>query len=373
MNIGFDAKRVFQNRSGLGNYSRSTLRLLARFYAENNYYLFSGKPDKKIFLPSENQFIVEPEKGFSSLFPDYWRSWALYHQAGNLNLDIFHGLSNELPLSIKKTRTKSVVTIHDLIFLRFPEYYSSVDRQIYSLKFKYACRVADKVIAISLATKEDIIHFLGTDPQKIEVVYQSCDPIFRKPVSAEMKSAVKKKYNLPDQYILFLGTIEKRKNALSLIKAFLNENIDFPLVIAGKPTAYISEINDFLKGNPAGNRIIFRHNIETSDLPSLYQSSMVFAYPSVFEGFGIPILEALNSGVPVLTSTGSCFSETGGDAAMYSDPYNTEQIGSALSKLLNSNDLRQSMIKKGFNHSRQFDEDKVAANLMKLYSDLVIK
>ena len=373
MNIGFDAKRVFQNRSGLGNYSRSTLRLLSRFYADNTYYLFSGKPDKEIFLTSENQIIVEPDKGFSSLFPDYWRSWGLYHQASKLNLDIFHGLSNELPLSIKKTSAKSVVTIHDLIFLRFPEYYSAVDRQIYSLKFKHACRVADKVIAISTATKDDIVHFFGTEPDKIEVIYQSCDPIFGNKVSSEKKSEIKKKYNLPEQYILFLGTIEKRKNALSLIKAFLNENIDFPLVIAGKPTDYISEINDFLKGNPAGNRIIFRHNIETSDLPSLYQTSMIFAYPSVFEGFGIPILEAMNSGVPVLTSTGSCFAETGGDAALYCDPYNTEQIGSALLKLLNNTDLRQSMIEKGFRHSRKFNEDQVADNLMNLYSNLVRK
>ncbi len=373
MNIGFDAKRVFQNRSGLGNYSRSTLRLLSRFYPYNNYYLFSGKPDKKIFQPSENQFIVEPEKGFSSLFPDYWRSWGLYHQANDLNLDIFHGLSNELPLSIKKTRAKSVVTIHDLIFLRFPEYYSSVDRQIYSLKFKHACRVADSVIAISKATRDDIISNFGTDPKKIHVIYQSCDPIFRIPVNPERKSEVRKKYNLPEQYILFLGTIEKRKNALSLIKAFLDEDIDFPLVIAGKPTAYISEINDFLKDKPASNRIIFRHTVETSDLPSLYQSSIIFVYPSVFEGFGIPILEAMNSGIPVITSTGSCFAETGGDAALYCDPYNTEQLGSTLSKLLNSNDLKQSMTEKGFSHSKQFDEDKVASNLMNLYSDLVLK
>lgn len=373
MNIGFDAKRVFQNRSGLGNYSRSTLRLLSRFYPYNNYYLFSGKPDKKIFQPSENQFIVKPENGFSSFFPDYWRSWSLKHQANDLKLDIFHGLSNELPISVNKLNAKSVVTIHDLIFLRFPEYYSAVDRQIYSFKFKYACKAADKIIAISKATQDDIVSNFGTDPKKIQVIYQSCDPVFRIPVNSERKSEVRKKYNLPDQYILFLGTIEKRKNALSLIKAFLNENIDFPLVIAGKPTAYISEINDFLKDKPAGKRIIFRHNIETSDLPSLYQSAMLFVYPSVFEGFGIPILEALNSGVPVLTSTGSCFAETGGDAALYCDPYNTEQIGSALLKLLNNSDLRQSMIEKGFNHSRQFDEEKVAANLMNLYSDLVRK
>lgn len=373
MNVGFDAKRVFQNRSGLGNYSRSTLRLLSRYYPGNNYYLFSPKSGTEIFQPSGNQFIIEPAKGMSLILPNYWRSWGLYEQAKKLKLDIFHGLSNELPFSIKKTNAKSVVTIHDLIFLRFPEYYSAVDRQIYSLKFKHACRVADRIIAISKATKDDIISNFGTDPRKIEVIYQSCDPVFRIPVTSEKKSEIRKKYDLPEQYILFLGTIEKRKNALSLIKAFVNENIDFPLVIAGKSTAYITEINDFLKANAVGNRIIFRHNIETSDLPSIYQSAIFFVYPSVFEGFGIPILEAMNSGVPVITSTGSCFAETGGDAALYCDPYDYEQIGSALSKVLNNSDLQQSMIEKGFSHSRQFDEDKVATNLMNLYSYLARK
>ena len=373
MNIGFDAKRALFNRSGLGNYSRSTIRLLSLFYPENKYYLFTPKNSKDLFQPSGNQFIIEPEPGIPALFPSIWRTWGIHRQIKNQKTDIYHGLSNELPWSIKKTGIKSVVTIHDLIFLRFPEYYQVIDRQIYFFKFRHACRVADRIIATSEATKADIITFFGTDPQKIEVVYQTCDPVFSVLVSEEIKAEVRKKYELPEKFILYLGTIEKRKNALTLIKAYLNTNSNIPLLIAGKPTAYLSEINDFLKQNPAGNSIIFRHTIESADLPALYQSASLFIYPSVFEGFGIPILEALYSGVPVVTSTGSCFAETGGDAALYCDPYDVQQMSMCISKVLIDPDARESMIKKGFAHASKFDEVNVASNLMKVYQNLLEK
>ncbi len=370
MNIGFDAKRAFQNRSGLGNYSRSTIDLLSQYYPENKYLLFSAKNKSAIFQPYAIQHVVEPGQGFYNSFPSLWRTWGIKGQIKKEKLDIYHGLSNELPWSIKKSGVKSVVTIHDLIFLRYPEYYSRFDRQIYSLKFRHACKMADKIIATSESTKADIITFFGTDPQKIEVVYQTCNPAFRILLAEEVKETVRKKYDLPEKYILYLGTIEKRKNALTLIKAYLKEKIDVPLLIAGKPTVYMSEINDYLEKNQAGDRILFRHNIESADLPALYQSALVFVYPSVFEGFGIPILEAMYSGVPVITSTGSCFNETGGDAALYCDPYDTEQLGNNLTKVINEEATRMLMIDKGFRQSKKFDGQNVASNLMNVYLNL---
>ncbi len=373
MKIGFDAKRALLNRSGLGNYSRSAMRLLSHYYPDNTYCLFSSQNNQKLFQLSGSQILVSPVAGISRWLPSLWRSWGIHRQIRDQKPDIYHGLSNELPLSIKMTGVKSVVTIHDLIFLRYPEYYPFIDRQIYFLKFRHACRVADKIIAVSEATKQDIVSFFGTDPDKIDVVYQSCDPVFNDIVPAETKKEIRKKYDLPEKFILFLGTIEKRKNALTLIKAYLSQDSEIPLLIAGKPTAYLTEINEYLEQNPSGNRILFRHAVETSDLPALYQSAALFVYPSVFEGFGIPILEALCSGVPVITSTGSCFAETGGDAALYCDPYDVQQMGTLISKVLNDADVRNSMIMKGLAHSAKFSEKNVAAELMDVYSDLVNK
>jgi glycosyltransferase involved in cell wall biosynthesis len=371
MNIGFDAKRAFSNRSGLGNYSRSTIRLLSDFYPGNKYFLFSKKDEQNLIQHSENQFIIEPGPGISSSFPSIWRSWGIYNEIKNNKLDIYHGLSNELPLSIKKTGAKSVVTIHDLIFLRFPEYYPFIDRQIYFHKFSNACRIADKIIAVSEATKQDIISFLGISPDRIDVVYQTCDPVFRTKVTSERKAETRAKYCLPENFILYLGTIEKRKNALNLIKAYLEQNIEIPLVIVGKPTAFLTEIKEYLKQHQRRESILFRHTVESRDIPSIYQSAQVFVYPSVFEGFGIPILEALYSGVPVITSTGSCFHETGGDAALYCDHSNIGEMGKCITDVLNSEDTRKSMIEKGFLHARKFDEEKVAANLMGVYMNLL--
>lgn len=367
MKIGFDAKRALHNRSGLGNYSRSTLALLSRFYPENKYYLFSARNNFDLFQLSANQSIIEPESKLSTTFPSLWRTWGIRHQIENQKLDIFHGLSNELPFNIKRSGIKYIVTIHDLIFLRYPENYPFIDRQVYTIKFRHACKVADKIIATSESTKQDIICYFGTDPAKIEVVYQTCDPVFSVPVSQDTKNRIRKKYNLPDQYILYLGTIEKRKNALSLIKAYLHENISIPLIIAGKKTAYLDEINVYLNQNTGSERIIFRHAIESVDLPALYQCASVFVYPSVFEGFGIPILEALYSGVPVITSTGSCFAETGGEAALYCNPHDTEELGKLMVKTLTDQDLSKAMIERGLAHAQKFNEESVATNLMNIY------
>lgn len=370
MNIGFDAKRALFNRSGLGNYSRSTLRLLSQYYPGNNYFMFTAKVNYEIFQPPANLHLVTPENKLYQTFTGLWRSWGINRQIQDQKIKIYHGLSNELPAGIQKTGAKTVVTIHDLIFLRYPEYYPYIDRKVYLLKFRHACRVADKIIATSEATKADICHYFGTDPAKIEVVYQTCDPVFRKQVPAVEKEQVLKKYDLPQRFILYLGTIEKRKNALTLVKAYLSGNMHMPLVIAGRPTEYMIEITDYLRKQQAGERVIFRHNIETADLPALYQSAHLFVYPSVFEGFGIPILEALYSGVPVITSTGSCFAETGGDAALYCDPYNDEQLAALMNNVLNDQAARTAMIDKGFEYAAHFGEEKVASNLMKVYASL---
>jgi len=372
MKIGFDAKRAFFNRSGLGNYSRSAIHLTSAYYPANTYVLYAASKNRIPFSLASNQSIEEPGNKFFKTFSSLWRSWGIKAQIKKQELDIFHGLSNELPFRINKTGVRAVVTIHDLIFLRFPEYYSFIDRQIYTWKFRYACRVADWIIATSEATKKDIISHFGTNPNKITVVYQTCNPVFKVRVDSGMKTLVKQKHALPDQYILYLGTIEKRKNALTLIKAYAKAKIDIPLIIAGKPTSYLKEIDAFIADNPGKkDKILFRHSIPSEDLPAIYQSATLFAYPSVFEGFGIPILEAMYSGVPVLTSTGSCFAETGGDAAYYCDPYDIDKMALALTTILNDKSLRESMIQKGYTYSKVFDEQNVAANLMNVYQNMV--
>jgi glycosyltransferase involved in cell wall biosynthesis len=174
------------------------------------------------------------------------------------------------------------------------------------------------------------------------------------------------KYLLPKTFILYVGTIEERKNLLTLIKALHYGKIDIPLVVIGKPTPYLNKIIEFIERHSLIN-IIFCDIVQNQDLPGIYQLADLFVYPSIFEGFGIPILEALYSKVPVITSRASSMTEVGGDYSVYVDPNNAEEMAAAIKKVLYDSDLQEKMIAEGFRHARSFDSDKVSANIMKVY------
>ena len=162
--------------------------------------------------------------------------------------------------------------------MRYPQYYNAIDRKIYEVKFKNACKSADKIIAISEQTKRDIIQFFGTEASKIEVIYQSCNPAFTVKNTSEQLQKIKEKYQLPEQYILNVGTIEERKNALLILKALKHTASGIKLVIIGKETAYAQQLKSFLKKNQMEERIIFLQNIDFADLPGIYQLAKVFVY-----------------------------------------------------------------------------------------------
>lgn len=368
MKIGFDAKRAFFNESGLGNYCRSTIELLSRSFPMHEYFLFTPDIENSIsFTIRDNTKILKPKSWFDKKLKSYWRSFKLSKYIRENKLDIYHGLSNELPQNAHKTGAKVIVTIHDLIFIRYPELYSKFDRKVYYQKLKYACEIADTIIAISEQTKTDIINFFNVDESKIEVIYQSCSPIFYEDTDPSCKIEVTQKYNLPKKYILFIGEIEKRKNVLSIVKAVNEMSIDFPVVIIGKQSGYQKEIEDYIAKYNLEDQIIVKNNIPFSDFPAIYQQAKLFIYPSVFEGFGMPIVEALFSKVPVITTKGGCFSETGGLSSIYVDSKNVEELGEAIKRVLNDSELQKKMISEGFEFVQKFKEEFIVSDLMNLY------
>jgi glycosyltransferase involved in cell wall biosynthesis len=367
MRIGFDAKRAFLNASGLGNYSRNMIGYLTNQFPDNEYLLFTPKTsDRFDFVEDSAVRTILPQTTFHKTFPSYWRT-NLTSELLKHNLDIFHGLSNEIPFNIQQSPVKSVVTIHDLIFLRFPKLYKRIDRNIYEKKFRYACGNADKIIAISEQTKRDIIDFFGTDERKISVVYQGCNPVFYQKSGTEELEKIRKKFNLPERYILSVGTIEERKNTLQIVKALHKHHIDIPLVLAGRLTPYADKIKTYIRENQMENQVLLLHEVETAELPALYQMSEIFVYPSIFEGFGIPIIEALNSGVPVITSRDGCFSEAGGPDSLYVNPENTDDLAEAITRIISDTNLKENMIKKGYEYALNFREEKIAEDLMVVY------
>ncbi|OFX38648.1 MAG: hypothetical protein A2X08_10645 [Bacteroidetes bacterium GWA2_32_17] len=373
MKIAFDAKRAFYNNTGLGNYSRNTIRLLSTYYPNNEYLLFTPSTLKSIrFERADNTQIITPQSFTGKLFKSYWRSYLINSQIHYEKPDIYHGLSNELPYGINgQKKSKSVVTIHDLIFKRFPELYKSTDRKIYDRKFKYAAEVADAVIVVSQQTADDIQEFYKINSGKIKVVYQGCNPVFYNMVDDKIKSEIKNKFNLPDEFILYIGTIEERKNLLGIVKAIYSNKIEMPLVVIGRKTAYFDKVNDFIVVNKIEKQIIFIENLSNTELPAFYQIAKAFIYPSIYEGFGIPILEALASGTPVITSEGSCFGEAAGNNSVFVNPFKIESIAEGMLKVLSTKETRVNMIIEGRKHALKFTEDKVAENLMKVYEQIL--
>src|SRR5512133_828916 len=371
MRIGFDAKRAFFNKSGLGSYSRNLIMGLTDFFPDNEYYLYTPGLNEELFEPAHPSIkIVTPKRLFHRVFSSYWRTFHISKELPKDGIKIFHGLSHELPYNFPKKQVKSIVTIHDLIFLRLPHMYKLIDRTIYEKKFKYACEVSDRVIAVSRQTAEDIVEFFHISPEKIDVVYQGCNPVFNNEVPLIEKEILRMKYLLPKSFILYVGTIEERKNLLTLIKALHYGKIDIPLVVIGKPTAYLNKIIEFIERHSLIN-IIFCDVVQNQDLPGIYQLADLFVYPSIFEGFGIPVLEAMYSRVPVITSKASSMTEVGGDYTIYVDPTNAEEMAAAIKKVLFDEDLQQKMVAEGYRHARSFDADKVTSNIMQVYKKVL--
>lgn len=363
MKIGFDAKRATQNFTGLGNYSRFVINNLALFYSQNTYCLFSPKPSVGNTEIIENPNITY---SFKNGFKPFWRSLGITNNIQKEQIQLYHGLSNELPFGIQKTGAKNIVTIHDLIFLKHPEFYPLIDRNIYNIKARYACQKADRIVAVSECTKKDIIELYNIDPSKIDVVYQGCFPIFKKKVEDKVKEDVKKKHNLPARYLLSIGSIEDRKNILLIVKALKDiPNIHF--VAIGRQRKYAEKVKAYAKQYGLEDRIHLVSGIPLNDLPAILQSSEIFIYPSLYEGFGIPIIEALCSGVPVIGATGSCLEEAGGPHSIYVNPYNEKELTDAINKILSEDGFRKNMISKGLEYVERFSDEECTDNLMKVY------
>lgn len=365
MKIAFDAKRFFHNTSGLGNYSRDLVRILSEYEPDNEYLLLNKNKSErgKDILKHPNVHFIETSKG------NFSRQLNMGKDAQKQNADIFHGLSGELPLKWDSKPIKKVVTIHDLIFVRYPQYYSFFDRRIHFWKFKKAADMADKIIAISEQTKRDIIQYLKVPETKIEVIYQGCHQAFKEQQSPELMQEVKEKFRLPERFILNVGTIEDRKNLLNIVKAV--NGTEIPLVVVGRKTKYFQKIERFLKKNKMEKQVLFLEGVSMDELACLYKLADIFVYPSFFEGFGIPVIEALFSKTVVVTSNTSCLPEAGGKDSVYINPDNDLDIRAKIKFLWENESERKRREEKGFEFVQKFNDELIAKELMNFYQKLI--
>ncbi|MEO8087557.1 MAG: glycosyltransferase family 1 protein [Bacteroidota bacterium] len=367
MKIGFDAKRAFMNASGLGNYSRTLIQSLMENFPEHKYVAFTPKIEdglgSDLTSTGKLRIIVPPQimRGFLS---SWWRSSMVSEDIRAQNLDVFHGLSNELPKRIPVS-TMKVVTVHDLIFLRHPEWYPLFDRNNYYKKFRNACKQADVVVAVSEQTKKDIQYYFNTDEKKIKVVYQSCNRQFLSRGSDATLLEFRNKNNLPERYILYVGTIEERKNLLTLLQALTK--IDVSLVVIGRKKSYFEKVNAFINANNLQSRILFPGKTGKEELPLYFQCASAFVYPSRYEGFGIPVIEALSSGTPVITSSTTALPEAGGPSSLYFNPDDVDGLVEKIKSVLDDGELRKKIVGDGLEYVKRFDPAETSAQMMEIY------
>lgn len=365
--IGYDAKRIVRNGTGLGSYGRTLVNDIAdddsiklRLYAPDE-----GRDDLRNQIANrQNISFCYPSHSVMPFYKAAWRTKGIVQDLCHDGVQLFHGLSGELPIGIRKSGIKSVVTIHDLIFLRHPEFYNWLDTKIYAWKFRQTIREADHIITVSECTKRDIIKLGQVDESRISVIYQSCAPRFN--VSSSQNEEKK-----TSRYILSVGSIEARKNILLAVKALPYLPKDVSLVIVGRHTKYTDQVNDYIKANCLEHRVRILHGVSDEELPALYAGAEAFVYPSVYEGFGIPIIEAISCGLPVVACTGSCLEEAGGPDSLYVTPDDAEGMANAIRQSLHGAEGRDQRILRSREYIRRFEGHDVASQVIDLYHSLI--
>lgn len=371
--IGMDAKRAVLNATGLGNYSRYAVDAVSGAFPEARLRLYTPRvadnPRLRPLLARPNVELAAPRREGPLGHGALWRTWGMAADLRADAPDVYHGLSNELPLSIGRAGCASVVTVHDVIWRRVPEDYSAIDRRLYDWKYGESARRATRVIAISERTKADIIADFGIAPEKIDVIYQGVAPCFReRPDDARIEEA-REALGLPERYIVQVGRVEGRKNQLLTVKALRALPPDVKLLIAGprRMRAYVAEIERYIAAHGLRERVIWTDGVDFDLLPAVYAGAQAVAYPSRYEGFGLPVAEALGVGTPVVAATGSCLEEAGGEGALYVHPDDADGMADALRAIVDDSALRERLAAAGAGHVGRFTMEAFAEATMRCY------
>ncbi len=373
--VGFDATPAVRQGGGIGRYTRELLRALAAADPEIRYRLFYASPPG---APAHALPALPANFSVRALpFDDVWFA-RVWHRARlplpvewiTGRIDLFHSPDFTLPPTRRGTRT--LLTVHDLSFVRDPESAVPVLRAYLNQVVPRSVARADHVLADSAATRDDLIDLYGAAPEKISILYSGVNESFRPVQEAASLAAVRARYRLGDApFILAVGTLQPRKNYARLIQAFAQlDDPDLSLVIAGGRGWLYEAIFAEVERLNLGQRVIFPGFVVDEDLPALYSAAAVLAYPSIYEGFGLPILEAFACGTPVVTSTASCLPEVAGDAALLVPPTDVAALAGALARAMHDTTLRARLVQAGQDRARQFSWAQSAQTLTRLYREL---
>lgn len=377
MIIGFLADKIpYKARRGWGVYSYQLLKAILSIDKENTYrclYNIFFKGDKKSILLSQNprlKNLILPIPGRAMEL--LWEKWNILSAETFLgDIDILHSPYEFLP-KIKKAR--SVATVHDVTFLKYPEYLDSGFVNLLTRRLNHIKENADRIITVSNNTKKELIALSGIPSERITVIPEGADERFRPMEDKKRVEDTVRGYNISEPYILFVGAADEDKNLVRLSEAFtqlIREYKDLKLVFAGSIGWGYRQLHEKIKNFHIDKQVIFTGYVPESDLPTLYNGAKILAIPSIHEGFGLPALEAMACGTPVLSSNTSSLPEVVGDAAVQVNPYNVDEIANGLRRLIEDEALRQSCIKKGLIQARHFSWESAAEKVINLYKEII--
>lgn len=370
--IGFDAIRALRNTTGLGNYARGVLRGLHRHDPGLDIHLYAPDPGCAEFrgLPGELGATLHLPIGPSNpVSRRWWRTFRAGRAAARDQVQLYHGLTHELPRDLPGTGIRSVVSFHDLIYETSPQYFPRVDRWSYRWRYRWSATQATALVAVSDQTRDDLVAWYGIEPAHIAVIPPARHPAFAMPVPATGRAAVRAKYGVPAEFLFSLGTLESRKNHRVLVAALaaLGSADALPLVLAGRDGGALQTLQREIADRGLAGRVRVLTDVATADLPALIQSAAIFLYPSLVEGFGMPIVEALSAGTPVIAADGGCLVEAGGPGSRYVSPSDADAWAAAIRELLGDTAAQARMREVGRTWAAQFDGDRLAARMAAVY------
>jgi len=382
MNVGIDVTSVVNQRAGIARYTRNLVLNLLKSDQENNYLLYSffGNDQQKLAPLINIPATVNNANCDFRLF-DYHAQklktllflLRLIHKTPESMIkeaDIFHSPDFMWPASAKKP---SLITIQDLIFLKFPEFFTCRNRTNMRSLARFSTKNANAIICTSNSSKIDVIELLKVKEEKIFVVPLGVDEAFQ-PCSAQKVEEARKKYNLPQKYILTVGTIEPRKNLKRLLQAFLelkkDKDFEHKLVIAGEKGWRYKDFFNELNKQRITEEVIITGHIDDRDLPAIYSGASVFVYPSLYEGFGLPPLEAMACGTPVVCSDTSSLPEVVGGAAFLANPLEPGTIAASIKIFLDNEGLAREFSQKGIEQAKKFTWEQTARQTLEIYNTL---
>ncbi len=368
MRIGIDARLVFYSKAGIGQYIIHLARGLAQLKTPDDSFLLLQSHKDATKIINNHNFARAP-----LWTPSHHRleQQALRLETGRLGLDLLHSPDFIPPF---KRNYKSVITVHDLAFLLYPQFMTRESARYYG-QIDHAVRSTDHIIAVSQATKQDLIKLLGVPQEKITVIYEGINPKYRQIDKTQAATFVKNTFGLEPGFIFFISTIEPRKNIPTLLKSYRllkdRYGCQEKLVLAGSKGWLFEEVDETVKKHKLDNDVILLGRVRDSEVNYLYNAASMLVYPSFYEGFGLPPLEAMNCGTPVIVSNIKVMPEVVGDAALLIDPHDEEALAIAMNRLLTDNTLRQELITKGLKRASIFSWEQTARETLDVYHQTI--